>query len=52
MLVSYQQAISEIVRYTDPGTQFERDAITEVANEHGDDPRNVALDVKVARICK
>jgi len=48
--VSYDRAIQEIVQYTTAGTQFERHAIVELADEHGEDPKTVARDVAQARI--
>lgn len=47
--MTYENAVLEIVRYTPAGSIFERRAIVEVAVEHGEDPRTVAIDVKHAR---
>lgn len=45
----YNQAIQDIAKYTQAKSQFEKSAILEVANDHGEDPETVAVDVRKAR---
>lgn len=47
--MTYIRDIRDIVRYTEPGSIFEKRAIVEVANDHGEDPAYVAEDVAEER---
>ena len=52
MLRSYQNALADIVRYTEAGTQFERSAILEVSADYGESPEAVTREVKSLREAK